>query len=106
LITNYLKKMEIKLTPVATVKNTRLIPIDDFWKEITSEIELAEHIPTEAFDHISDFSKLFFYSIKPHKTISCFQRIREEIIIILRLVFLHNEKKIDQIISDFVQLNY
>ena len=58
MITNYLKKMEIKLTPVATVKNTRLIPIDDFWKEITSEIELAEHIPTEAFDHISDFSHL------------------------------------------------
>jgi tRNA (adenine37-N6)-methyltransferase len=51
-------KMEIKLNPVATVKNARLTPTDDFWEEIISEIELADHIPTEAFDNISDFSHL------------------------------------------------
>ena len=50
--------MEIKLNPVATVKNTRTAPIDDNWEEVIAEIELAEHIPTEAFENISDFSHL------------------------------------------------
>jgi tRNA-Thr(GGU) m(6)t(6)A37 methyltransferase TsaA len=48
--------MEIK--PIAYVKNSRTSPQDDFWEEVISEIELAEGIPTEAFDHISDFSHL------------------------------------------------
>ena len=51
-------KMEIKLTPIATVKNCRTKPTDDFWEAIISEIELAEDIPAEAFDSISDFSHL------------------------------------------------
>jgi tRNA (adenine37-N6)-methyltransferase len=50
--------MEIKLTPVATVKNSRTSPTDDFWGEIVSEIELCDHIPEEAFERISDFSHL------------------------------------------------
>lgn len=50
--------MEIKLTPIATVKNSRTTPIDDNWEEIIAEIELADHIPTEAFENISDFSHL------------------------------------------------
>jgi tRNA-Thr(GGU) m(6)t(6)A37 methyltransferase TsaA len=50
--------MEIKLTPIAKVKNCRTTPIDDFWETITSEIELENHIPTKAFDGISDFSHL------------------------------------------------
>ena len=50
--------MEIKLKPIAKVKNSRTKPTDDFWEEIISEIELAEFIPTEAFDNISDFSHL------------------------------------------------
>ncbi len=50
--------MEIKLTPIATVKNLRKEPIDDNWQSIIAEIELADHIPTEAFDTISDFSHL------------------------------------------------
>jgi tRNA-Thr(GGU) m(6)t(6)A37 methyltransferase TsaA len=50
--------MEIKLTPIATVKNSRAIPIDDNWEEIIAEIELANHIPTEALENISDFSHL------------------------------------------------
>ncbi len=50
--------MEINLTPIATIKNSRKLPIDDNWKEIISDIELAEHIPTEAFENISDFSHL------------------------------------------------
>lgn len=50
--------MEIKLNPVATVKNSRTAPIDDHWEEVIAEIELATHIPTEAFENISDFSHL------------------------------------------------
>lgn len=50
--------MQIHLTPIATVKNTRTTPTDDFWGDVVAEIELAEHIPTEAFDHIADFSHL------------------------------------------------
>lgn len=50
--------MEIKLTPIAFVKNSRTTPIDDNWEEIVSEIDLAENIPTEAFENISDFSHL------------------------------------------------
>jgi len=34
--------MEIKLMPVAIVKNSRLVPTVDFWEGIISEIELAE----------------------------------------------------------------
>ena len=50
--------MEITLNPVATVKNSRTSPIDDNWEEVIAEIELAAHIPTEAFENISDFSNL------------------------------------------------
>ena len=50
--------MEIKFSPIGTIKNSRQKPTDDFWEEVVTEIELAEHIPTEAFNHISDFSHL------------------------------------------------
>lgn len=50
--------MEIVLKPIATVKNSRTEPIDDDWETIIAEIELAEHIPTEAFENISGFSHL------------------------------------------------
>jgi tRNA-Thr(GGU) m(6)t(6)A37 methyltransferase TsaA len=50
--------MEIKLKPIATVRNLRPAPTDDFWGAVVSEIELAEGIPTEVFEHISDFSHL------------------------------------------------
>jgi tRNA-Thr(GGU) m(6)t(6)A37 methyltransferase TsaA len=50
--------MEIKLTPIGTVKNSRNEPLDDHWETIIAEIELADHIPTEALDHITDFSHL------------------------------------------------
>jgi len=61
--------MEIKLQPIATVKNYRRVPTDDFWEGIISEIELADHIPTEAFDGISEFSHLeiiyYFDKVEP-----------------------------------------
>lgn len=50
--------MEITLQSIATVKNSRKEPIDDNWEAIIAEIELAEHIPTEAFNNISNFSHL------------------------------------------------
>jgi tRNA-Thr(GGU) m(6)t(6)A37 methyltransferase TsaA len=50
--------MEIKLNAVAIVKNSRKNPIDDFWGDIISEIELCDHIPAEAFEGISEFSHL------------------------------------------------
>lgn len=50
--------MEIIVKPVAFVKNSRKEPVDDYWENIHAEIELAEHIPTEALNHISDFSHL------------------------------------------------
>jgi tRNA-Thr(GGU) m(6)t(6)A37 methyltransferase TsaA len=50
--------MEIKLAPIAIVKNSRTTPIDENWEEIIAEIELTDHIPTEAFESISDFSHL------------------------------------------------
>lgn len=50
--------MEISLKPIAKVKNSRTEPIDDHWESVIAEIELADHIPTEAFENISDFSHL------------------------------------------------
>ncbi len=50
--------MKITLQPIAIVKNSRKEPIDDHWETVVAEIELAEHIPTEAFESISDFSHL------------------------------------------------
>jgi tRNA-Thr(GGU) m(6)t(6)A37 methyltransferase TsaA len=46
------------IQPIATVKNSRKTPTDDHWENIIAEIELAEHIPTEAFDRLEDFSHL------------------------------------------------
>lgn len=60
--------MEIKLKPIGKVKNARILPTDDFWEEVISEIELADDIPVEAFQNISDFSHLeiiyFFDKVK------------------------------------------
>ena len=50
--------MEIKLNPVAYVKNARLTPTDDFWEDVISEIELADDIPMESFNNIAGFSHL------------------------------------------------
>ncbi len=50
--------MKIEFTPIASVKNSRTTVIDDNWGNIISEIVLADNIPIEAFNHISDFSHL------------------------------------------------
>ncbi len=65
--------MEISLTSIATVKNSRVEPIDDHWSAIVSEIELAQQIPTEVFNGISSFSHLeiiyYFDQVKPEKIV-------------------------------------
>ena len=43
---------------IGTVKNSRKVPTDDNWGAITAEIELAAHVPVEAFEGISGFSHL------------------------------------------------
>ena len=50
--------MEIKLKPVARVKNIRQNPSDDFWGNIISEIELDDQIPENALEGILGFSHL------------------------------------------------
>ena len=65
--------MEIKLNPIATVKNSRVSPTDDFWGDVISEIELTDQIPTEALDGIVDFSHLeiiyFFDKVEPGEVV-------------------------------------
>ena len=50
--------MEIVIQPVAFVKNSRKDISDDFWGIITSEIQLVESIPSDAFNGIEEFSHL------------------------------------------------
>jgi tRNA-Thr(GGU) m(6)t(6)A37 methyltransferase TsaA len=50
--------MKIQLTPIATVKNSRAAPGDDFWGSTISEIELEEDVPDEALEGIELFSHL------------------------------------------------
>lgn len=61
--------MDIIIKPIAVVKNSRKIPVDDNWSEIISEITLAEDIPTEALNSIDDFSHLeiLYYFDKVNK---------------------------------------
>jgi tRNA (adenine37-N6)-methyltransferase len=62
--------MEIKLKPVAWVKNNRMTPLDDDWGPIISEIILADELPDNAFQHILDFSQL--------EIIYYFDKVRED----------------------------
>jgi tRNA-Thr(GGU) m(6)t(6)A37 methyltransferase TsaA len=50
--------MEIKLKPIAWVKNSRGKAIDDHWGNIISELILDDDIPESAFNRIDDFSHL------------------------------------------------
>ena len=67
--------MEIILKPIATVSNSRKEPVDDHWSEIISTITLSDHVPSEAFNHIEDFSHLeiifFMNQVKNDNVIFC-----------------------------------
>ncbi len=58
--------MNIQLTPIAYVKNTRKEVKDDDWSSIISEIELADNIIAESLEGITEFSHLqvIFYMDK------------------------------------------
>ncbi|MBN1185221.1 MAG: SAM-dependent methyltransferase [Bacteroidales bacterium] len=61
---------DIRLKPIAYVKNTRTEPIDDNWSAVESIIELTNDMPEECFDGIVDFSHLeiIYYFDKSTKT--------------------------------------
>jgi tRNA (adenine37-N6)-methyltransferase len=50
--------MEIKLKPLAWVRNSRIKPQDDHWGDIVSEIVLDDEMPDSVFLEISSFSHL------------------------------------------------
>lgn len=50
--------MEIKLTPIAYVSNSRKEIEDDNWGNIISEITLADHLTEQAIQGIDEFSHL------------------------------------------------
>lgn len=50
--------MNITLEPIGKVRCSRKEAIDDNWEQELTEIELAPHIPTEAFTGITEFSHL------------------------------------------------
>jgi tRNA (adenine37-N6)-methyltransferase len=58
--------MDIVLHPVAYVHNKRLIPEDDNWGDIVSEIVLDEALPAKSLENIDMFSHaevLFYFHI-------------------------------------------
>jgi tRNA-Thr(GGU) m(6)t(6)A37 methyltransferase TsaA len=72
--------MEIKLKSIATVKNSRTTPTDNYWEEVISEIVLEDYIPTEVFENISSFSHLeiiYFFNMVSSNDIISLGRPRE-----------------------------
>lgn len=65
--------MEITIKPIATVRNSRVEPIDDHWAAIVTDIVLTEDMPTEVFNHIADFSHL--------EVIYYFDKVKDEDIV-------------------------
>jgi tRNA-Thr(GGU) m(6)t(6)A37 methyltransferase TsaA len=66
--------MKIEIKPIAWVKNSRKIPIDDNWSEIISEIELDESLQDETLNSITDFSHL--------EILYYFNKVKEEDIVL------------------------
>lgn len=58
----------IEIKPVAFVKNLRILPKDDHWGDVISEIKLAENIHPDALKGIEAFSHLdiifYFHQVK------------------------------------------
>ena len=48
--------MKVEIRSIATVYNTRIDIIDDFWGDIISEIKLNDDIPEDALEGIDSFS--------------------------------------------------
>src|SRR5580698_2006064 len=62
--------MQITLTPIAYVKNSRSGMKDDYWGNVISEIVIADNLPENCLDGIDTFSHLeiIFYFDKANKT--------------------------------------
>ena len=65
--------MNISLSPVGYVRNSRKTPEDDHWNAIISDIVLADTVPADALAGISNFSHLdiIFY----------FDKVKEDTIV-------------------------
>jgi tRNA-Thr(GGU) m(6)t(6)A37 methyltransferase TsaA len=46
----------ITLHPIAFVRSSRDVVEDDGWDAVSSSIELADHVPTESLEGLSEFS--------------------------------------------------
>lgn len=61
----------ISLTPIGVVKNSRLVPEDDNWGNITSEIVIAEDLGEDSLSEIESFSHIeviyFFHLVSDEK---------------------------------------
>lgn len=56
--------MNIEVTPIGYVKNSRKEPIDDQWLDVLSEIELTEDIPDNALlglEHFSHVEVIYYF---------------------------------------------
>ena len=97
------------MQPTATVKNSRIKPIDDHWESIVAEIELADHIPTEAFENISDLSHLeiiyYFDKVKTENIVFT-GRPRGNLNFLLVVGIFGQRKNTDPTKLKFVPLNF
>lgn len=67
----------IKLTPIATVRNTRTEIKDDNWGNVISEIVLDERFPESAFSELDTFSHvevIFHFDQVPEEKINTSSR--------------------------------
>jgi len=64
-------KAVFEISPIAYAKNSRTSPIDDNWSRLTTEITLAQDVPTESLRGIENFSHLevvyLFHAIEPNR---------------------------------------
>ena len=48
--------MDYSVRPIAYIRNERSEPLDDNWDDVTSIVELAPDVPSEALDGLAEFS--------------------------------------------------
>ncbi len=72
---------EFELHPIAVVRNARLVPEDDDWGGVVSEIVLEPSLPEESLDGIEAFSHIeivfLFHLVKAEQIVSSARRPRD-----------------------------
>ncbi len=48
--------MDYSVRPIAYIRNERSQPLDDNWDDVTSIVELAQDVPSEALNGLAEFS--------------------------------------------------